>query len=397
MTALVGRFSEAFQAASINLSSARARPSFSAIIVVGFATVVLVCVAVFSMGRGISLTLDRSGSSSVDIAYSAGADSEFGSTLTPEAVEALRSVLSTVPGGGYLSASLVSSFTALRESNRQPSNVVIRGVDGVALQVTPIHLLRGRMFRAGMREVIVGEQASGQFKDLKVGDKIEAGDGTWSITGIFTSDSGLDESEVWADINMVRSAFRAGPASSSTRIKLSSTGNTGTLLANVLADPRLRVKIETQRAYNRRLGRWVVALASTVGVMLGSLFALAAVIGAINVMDAVIAGRSRELATLRAMGFRRSSVFGGLLIEGATLGVIGGLFGSLIAYILFNGLQTSTINPAGFTQTAFRFAVTPDLICYAVIAALSMGALAAVAPAIGAARSVIAEALRRND
>jgi putative ABC transport system permease protein len=397
MTALRSSWpGEILESAKVNLASAFARPALSIIVILGFAAAVVVCVSVLSVAQGISETLHASAAHDVAIVYSAASTAEMGSTLTAEAIGAIAAhpgimLQSDQP---IVSPSFLSSFVAQRAGSEIEANVTIRGVGPSAFQLYPdFQVVKGRTFRPGLAEVIVGEQAMRQFRGLSLGDRFEAGNTRWTVVGMFRNKRSASESEVWTDTEMLQSAFNVGDIFSSAHVKLQSAAALQTFEASIRSDPRLDVKVESQPAYNERLGRWVITLVSTAGVGIGILMGIAAIVGAVNIMNTSIAIRERELATLRAVGFRRSSVLLGVLIEGAVLGGIAGVAGAAIAFLGFNGYQTSTVNPLGFTQTAFTLAVTPRLVGAAIVWSIGMGVLGAFLPAMRAAWPTIARVL----
>lgn len=380
----------------MSLASARVRLGLTLVVIVSFAIVVAVCVSVLSIARGIDRTVSASGSPDIVVVYSAAADSEFGSTLSAEAIAIIQDhpSISRPAGRPLVSPSLVSSFGAHRKGTTLESNVVIRGITDAAFELNPnVKLIAGRSFQPGLAEAIVGARANLQFEGLSLGDRIRVGSVTATIVGIFESDVDLDQSEVWADVSLIQTAYGTGNVFSSARAKLTSPRMLEEFRAALASEARVNATVQTQRDYNARLGRWIIVLVSIIGSALAVLMGCAAILGATNVMDAAIAGRRRELATLRAIGFRRASVLFGVLVEGAVMGILGGVLGCAVAYLIFNGVQTSTISPAGFTQTAFTFAVTPDLIVISVACAAAMGILGALLPAISAAGTRVATVL----
>lgn len=374
------------------------RPMLPVIVILGFVTVVLVMVSVLSIGHGLSNTFTKSGSQDVAMVMSSGAFAEAVSHLTEADVQALGSEPGVVQGaqGPLVSPELITTVELPKRGSGVVSDVIMRGVTDVAFQVHPkVHVIAGRMFRSGVHEVIVGEQAVREYRDLSLGSKIRSGNDTWTVVGIFASNGSIHESEIWTDAQGLQTAFHMGNSYSSAYIKLTSPAAYQGFAAAVNKDPRLNVQVQTEKSYYSKFGTGAAHIINSAGIAIAILMALGAVIGAINLMYTHLAARNREMATLRAVGFRRVSVLSAVLLEGLVFGLIGGIVGGGIAYLVFNGYQAGTIVSA-VTQVDFQFAVTGGLLIGGIIFALIMGFVGGLFPAIRAARLPVAKALRET-
>jgi putative ABC transport system permease protein len=275
------------------------------------------------------------------------------------------------------------------------SNVPMRGIEPTAMRVRDeVSLVEGRMFEFGTNEVIVGRGASAQFTSLAVGDTVRSGQNEWPVVGVFEADGGVAETEIWADARTLQGAFRRGNSYQVVLARLDSTGSFDGFRDWLTSNPQVNVTIRREDEYYAGQSRALTSLIQGVGYGIAGLMGIGAIFGAILTMYTAVASRAREIATLRALGFNTWSVVISVLGESLALGAIGGAVGGITAYLAFNGYRTSTMNWQTFSQVAFAFRVTPELLVTGLIYALAMGLLGGLLPAIRAARLPIASALR---
>ncbi|HVA55612.1 MAG TPA: ABC transporter permease [Gammaproteobacteria bacterium] len=382
----------------LGFRNAIVRPMLPAIVIIGFIAVVLVMVSVLSIGHGLSNTFTNSGSQDVAIALTSGAFAEGVSHLSEADIQALGSEPGVAPGiqGPVVSPELITTVEVPKRGSGVVSNVVLRGVTADAFQVHPkVHVVDGRMFISGVHEVIVGRQAVREYRDMSLGSKIHSGSNTWTVVGIFASGGSIHESEIWTDAEGLQTAFHIGNSYSSAYIKLTSPSAYKAFAAAVNKDPRLNVQVEAEKSYYSKFGSGAGQIINSAGMAIAILMALGAIIGAINLMYTHLAARNKEMATLRAVGFRRMSVLSAVLLEGLVFGLIGGVIGGAVAYLVFDGYQAGTIAGA-VTQVDFQFAVTTGLLIAGIVFALFMGFIGGLFPAIRAARLPVAKALRET-
>jgi putative ABC transport system permease protein len=282
-----------------------------------------------------------------------------------------------------------------KRSTGTDANVPMRGVMQGALNVRDkLKLLQGRMFEWGKNEVIVGVGAVNQFEGLEVGGHLRVGRSNWPIVGIFSAGGGTGDSEIWTDSSVLQAAYNRGDTYQSVLIKLLSPDSFREFKEWLAADPRLNVKVLRQDEYYASQSKAVNKVINTLGYLIAALMAVGAVFGALNTMYSSVSARTREIATLRALGFGGGAVVVSVMIESMAVAILGGALGAVIAYFAFNGLETSTMSWPSFNQVTFAYAVTPDLLVQGIVWAVLIGLIGGLFPAIRGARLPIAAALR---
>lgn len=365
--------------------------------VVGIALVVVVLIGVLSIGSGFQQALGASGSPDSAIVLRSGADSEMVSGFELDATR----IIADAPGiarstnGALASPELFVIVDVPKLSTGTDANVPIRGLEPVAFDVRGnIRITEGRMFDWGKNEVITGVGAAREFSGLKPGGTVKVGREDWTVTGIFTANGGVAESEIWCDAKLLQAAYNRGDTYQSVYARLASAGSYHMFADYLTNNPQLNVKVQRQTDYYSDQSERMNKLITTLGFLIATLMALGAVFGALNTMYSAVSTRTREIATLRALGFGAGAVVVSLMLEALALAVAGGFLGGGLAYLAFNNLHTSTLNWQSFSQVTFAFAVTPDLLAKGTILAALIGLIGGIFPAIRAARLPIAAALR---
>jgi putative ABC transport system permease protein len=365
--------------------------------VFGIAGVVAVLVGVLSMGVGFRNALAASGAPDSSIVLRSGADSEMVSGFLRESTR----VIADAPGvartkdGPLASAELFVIINLPKRSTGTDANVPMRGVERAALKVREkLKMVDGRMFEWGKNEVIVGVGAANAFAGLDLGGKLRIGRREWPIVGIFSAGGGTAESEIWTDATVLQAAYNRGDTFQSVYVKLVSPGAFQAFKDALTTDPRLNVKVLRQTEYYAEQSTAVTRLITTLGYLIAALMAVGAVFGALNTMYSSVSARTREIATLRALGFGSGAVVVSVMIESLALAVIGGALGAILSYVTFNGLHTSTMNWNSFSQVTFAFAVTPDLLVQGIVWAVLIGLIGGLLPALRGAHLPIAATLR---
>ncbi len=381
----------------LNVSTIKERRGASIAAVVGVAGVVAVLVAVLSIAEGFRMTMRTHGGDDTAIVVRSGSDTEMTSILTRDDAN----IISQAPGvatnaqGPIASPELFVVVDVPKRSTGTEANVPLRGVSPQAFAVRgKIKIVRGRMFETGKNEVIVGEGAEHEFAGLEVGSTEHWGRSEWKVVGVFSTDGTVSDSEIWCDEGVLRPVYRRGNTYQSVHVRLTSPAAFTTFKDALTSDPRLNVKVERESAYYADQSRALVNVITGLGTLIAALMAVGAVFGALNTMYTAVAARTREIATLRALGFRGTPVVLSVLAESLLLALAGGVIGGLIAYLAFNGYQTATLNWQSFSQITFAFRVTPRLLVKGIVWALAMGILGGLFPAIRAARMPVATALR---
>jgi putative ABC transport system permease protein len=386
-----------FAIVAVNLRNIPARAGASLVAAIGIGGVVVVLIGVLSMSEGFRAVLQYSGRDDVAVVLRGGSNDEMSSGLSQEQTR----VIADAPGvrrdasGPIVSPELYVIIDVPARSTGTSANVPMRGVSASATQLRQrFRIAQGRMFRPGTFEVIVGKGAAGQFSGLELGAQPRWGTTRWRVVGIFEDSGSVAQGEIWTDATVLQNAYNRGTSYQSTRVQLLSAGTMEVFRRALAADPRLNVRVFTERAYYEEQSRILTSLVDTVGTGIAILMGLGALFGAVNTMYSTVASRTREIATLRALGFGALPVVASVLVESMVLGLAGGLVGCVIAYYAFNGMQTSTMNWASFSQITFAFTVTPQLIMRGLVYALLLALIGGLMPALRAARLPIVSGLR---
>ena len=397
MAGLINWFSQVASVSKFGLLSIPQRLGSVGAAVFGIAGVVAVLVGVLSMGAGFQQTLTASGSPDAAIVLRSGADTEMVSGFLRESTR----VIADAPGvardaeGPLSSPELFVIINLPKRSTGTDANVPMRGVERPALKVRDrLQIVEGRMFDWGKNEVIVGTGAAKEFAGLEIGGKLRVGRWDWPIVGIFSAAGGTAESEIWTDASVLQAAYNRGDTFQSVYVRLTSPEAFQEFKDALTTDPRLNVKVLRQTEYYAEQSIAVTKLITTLGLLVAILMAVGAVFGALNTMYSSVSARTREIATLRALGFGSGAVVASVMIESLALAVVGGATGAIIAYFAFNGIEAATMNWQSFSQVTFAFAVTPELLIRGIVWAVLIGLIGGLFPAIRGARLPIAAALR---
>jgi putative ABC transport system permease protein len=369
----------------------------SVVAVVGIAGVVVVFVSVLSIGEGFRAALVGAGSPDRAIVMRNGSASEMTSGLTGPETEIIKQAPGIARVGGKLMAAseMYVVIDLDKRSTGTPANVPIRGVEPTSFDIRPdLHLVEGRLLQFGTNEAVVGRAAVRQFSGIDLGSEYATKQMTLKIVGIFESNGSVAESEIWCDSKTLQGAYRRGNSYQSVLAKLDSPASFQPFKDWLSTNPQLNVTTKLESDYYAAQTQVMTSLINGIGYTIALLMGVAAVFGAILTMYTAVATRTREIATLRALGFNAWSVVASVLGESLSLAAIGGVAGGLLAYVAFNGYQTATMNFQTFSQVAFAFAVTPALLTQGVVYALVMGFVGGFFPAIRAARLPISVALR---
>ncbi len=381
----------------LNLRNLPQRVGSSVVAVIGVAAVVLVFAAVLSMAKGFERTMISAGSEDTAIIMRSGSTSELNSGFS----NAQTLIIAEAPGvlkdgdTAVMSSELYVVVDVKKKSSNTDANVPFRGVQSGAFDVRKdVSIAAGRMFEPGKNEIIVGRSAQQEFAGLDTGSTIRFGQTEWDIVGVFEAGGSVSESELWTDVRVLQGAYRRGNSFQSVRVKLQSEASLNELEAALETDPRINPDVTTEKEYYSGQAAPLSQFIKLIGYPLTILMAIGAVFGALNSMYSSVSVRGKEIATLRALGFGPLSILFSTMIESTILALVGGVLGGAIAYLAFNGFQVSTLNGASFSQVVFDFAVTGDLLIDGLYAALIIGALGGLFPAVRAARLPVAQALR---
>ena len=366
---------------------------------VGIAGVVTVLVGMLSIAEGFKKAMARGGAEDVAIVLRTGADSEMTSNLSREETR----LIADAPGiardasGPLVSAELFVIINLPKRSTGTDANVPLRGLELPAFAIRDeVKVVQGRRFEPGKNEIIVGTGAAAAFSGLDLGRTIKVGLNTWEIVGIFTADGSTAESEIWTDAAVLQPAYHRGTTYQSVYARLTSAGAFDSFKDALTTNPQLKVKVLRLSEFSAEQSELFAKVVTGLGKFIAGMMALGAIFGALNTMYGAISARTREIATLRALGFSSGPVILSILAESLALALLGGAVGAGLAYFAFNGMQTSTMNWQTFSQVTFAFAVTPALLVQAIIWAAALGLIGGFFPAIRAARLPIASGLRES-
>lgn len=379
-----------------NLRSMVVRKATAAMTAGGIAMVVAVFVMTLAIAQGFRATLVASGSPQNAIVLRKGATSEtVSAVLRPDVplVESLPQIARGADGRAIASPELVVIISLPRVTDNQAANVPARGVGLKAFDLRD-HLVfvEGRRFTPGTREINVGRLATGRFKGLSLGSDVRFGSNVWKVVGVFTADDAAFESEVWGDVDLMQPAFQRNGYQSMT-VRLADASMFDSFKAAVEGDPRLMLQPQREPDYYAEQSRPVTTLISVFGTFVTLILSIGAMAGAMNTMYAAVAYRTREIGTLRALGFGRLRIVSAFLAESIALALVGGAAGCILA-LPVHGLSTGTTNFSSFSEVAFKFRITPQLLVGGLVFAMAMGAIGGLLPAIRAARIPVARALR---
>lgn len=389
--------SQAVAVTALNVRNMRERITSSIVALVGITGVVTVLIGVLSISEGFRAVLDLSGSPDVAIVLRGGSSDEMSSGLSQEQTRIIgdSTDLARDGNGAIYSPELYVVVDVPMKSTLTPANVPLRGVSQQASKLRQdFRMIEGRNFVPGTFEIIVGEGAAQQFAGLVVGNKLRWGTTDWTVVGIFKDRGSVAESELWTDATVLQGAYNRGASYQSVRARLTSASAMTSFKDSLTKDPRLNVKVFSEQEYYAEQSRGMRTMISSIGTTIAVLMGLGAFFAALNTMYSAVSARTREIATLRALGFGGGPVVVSVLIEALLLALVGGVIGMAIAYFAFNGIRASTMNWASFSQITFAFTVTPGLLLQGLIYSIVIGLLGGLMPSLRAARMPITTGLR---
>jgi putative ABC transport system permease protein len=395
-TAFTRAGQQSWSVTKVGIATIPQRLGSASVVVVGIAGVVGVLVALLSMATGFETTLRETGTDDTVIVMRGGAQTELNSVIdhdTAVVVSQAPQVLHDAAGQPIASPELVVVASLPKRSDGLDGNVEIRGVGEHAWELRPnVKIIAGRKFQPGLRELIAGSKATGQFKDLSVGSNLKLNGQLWTIVGVFESGDSHN-SEVWGDTDVVGSTYRRGASTSSVSMRLTGADAFEAVKAGLTTDPRIKVDVSTTRQYYNQQSQAITQAIEVLGITVGIIMAVGAVFGALNTMYAAVAARAREIATLRAIGFRGLPVIVSVLLETMLLALLGGVLGAGIAWAVFDNYTASTLG-SNFSQVVFAFKVSPELLWSGLKWALAIGFIGGLFPAVRAARIPVTVGLR---
>jgi putative ABC transport system permease protein len=389
----------------INFKSFPQRFTASLVSMLSIGCVAAVMLSVLAMSEGMMKTLQLTGLDNTVLVMRAGAMSELQSVMFPVEVNILANnekVLKNKQEDAIVSAEMfVNAEVAYTqeiggaEVPQAPTSLALRGISKSTQQFRPnFRLVSGKMFVTGVRQLIIGQAIARRIPELSVGKKITLGGAQWEISGIFSDGNSVFESELWADIGMVQSDYRRGNTIQSIRLALNNIDDLPALEREWQDDPRLNIRVLSEKQFFADQASSLTRLIRWLGFPIAIVMALGAMVAALNTMYAAIASRSKEIATHKAIGFSPFAISTSILCEALLIAFVGGLFGILPLYLVFDGWTAATQNANNLSQMMFNFDISLLLAIKAMSLALFIGLLGGLLPALKAMRLPVTEALR---
>jgi putative ABC transport system permease protein len=383
-----------------NLRSLGVRRWTTAVTALGLALVVFVFTTVLMLATGVRETLRATGSADNAKIIRKGSQNEVQSGVLPEHLRLLSAAPEAAlgkEGKPLASPELMVLIFAQREgatTEEEGTNLNVRGVGPMAFEIHPPHSLDGRMFTPGTSEIVVGKKLAGRFKGMTLGGQVHFARRDWTVVGVMDQGGSAFDSELWGDIEQFEDAFARRPSFSSITLRLKDPSGLATLKARVENDPTLSsLEVEPEIDYWAAQSEATAIFVRVVGIFVVFIFSFGAVLGAMITMYAQVAARTREIGTLRALGFRRRAVLVSFVAESVILGVLSGVIGCAAAS-LWQLTSFRTMNFQTFSEMSFKFHMNGSVIISSMVFALVMGFAGGLLPAMRAARMPIVRATR---
>ena len=380
-----------------NVLSVRARWTSTIVAVLGIAGTVGVFVWMLAMARGFQAMLVASGSASNAMVRRAGSTSEMESVVTLDTVRIVDSApgVARGPQGPLVSAEVVVVAAMPMRATGTDANTQIRGVSPSVLSVRDgVRIVEGRMFHAGLNELVVGKNAARAYQGFDLGGKVKFGGGYWTVVGVFDAGGNAFDSEAWCDAAVLNQVYkRPTNIFQAVTVRLTDAAAFQAFKDTLTKDPRLDVTVDREVEYYAAQSQMLTTLIQRLGFFIALIMGIGAVFAALNTMYSAVSERGREIATLRALGFGSGAVVLSFVIESLLVALVGGILGALVV-IPFNGYTVGTMNWQTFSHVSFGFKITPALVLIGVAFSLVMGLVGGLPPALRAARRPIAVSLR---
>jgi len=364
----------------------------------GMALVVFVFTVVLMMSEGIRATLVATGQPDNFLVLRKGAGAEINSGISRDQaaiIESLPGIASNRDGQALVSKEPVVLNNLPKRSNGKPSNVTVRGTSALGLELRPqVKMVEGRMFRPGTSEIIAGRAVAQGFRGTGLGETLHFAQRDWVVVGIFDSGKTGFDSEIWGDSEQMMAAFRRN-AYSTIVFRLSDQSVAPQLKQAIDDDPRLQIDAKPEIQFYAEQSEALATFIRILGLSLSIIFSIGAIVGAMITMFAAVAQRVGEIGTLRALGFRRNAILMAFLLESLLLSLVGGVIG-LVAASWMQTVDISTTNFQTFSELAFQFKMSFEIIIKSLLFSLSMGFIGGFIPAWRASRKKIVDCLRES-
>jgi putative ABC transport system permease protein len=380
---------------SYNIRNLVERKGTSIMTALGIALTVAVLVVVLALVNGLASVFAASGDPSQLVILRKGTDAELSSSVSNDAYQRIRQlpgIAKNAEGDPYISPELVTVTNLVSVEAPLGMNVSIRGMLPIGLSMRKYTIEQGKNFEPGLKQCIVGDSIARRYPAARIGNTLHFGKSDWEVVGIFSAGESAANSEIWADLNQVRGDYEREGESSSLLVRTASADDMTALPEKIKADQNLLVNVLTEKAYYATMTASGLPL-QILGYSVAVIMAVGSAFAATNTMYAAVARRSREIGTLRALGFSKGSILRSFLLESVFLAMTGGVVGILLA-LPINGLRTGIGNFQTFSDITFKFRVGAMAIAVGLIFAALIGAVGGLLPAWAAARKNIIQAMR---
>ena len=369
----------------------------STLTIFGVGLVVFVFSAVLMLAHGLLVTLVATGSDDNVVIIRKASQSEVTSIIMREQWD-IVSTFSEIKLGAdnkpLFTNELYVLINLLKRDGDGNSNVTVRGVTEKSMELRPEITLTGRMYKPGTAEIIAGKSIAKRFKGCQIGEQVRFGSREWTVVGIFDAGGSAFDSEIWGDVDQMMDAFRR-PVYSSMTMKLNDPANLAAVVSRIEGDLRLQLEAKPEKEYYAAQSTATTSFITIVGVAICVIFSFGAIVGAMITMYAAVANRTKEIGTLRSLGFSRFSILATFLFEAFVISIAGGIIG-LIGASFLRFVEVSTVNFNTFSELAFNFRLDVQTMISAILFAVVMGFLGGFLPAVRASRLKIVESLRAN-
>ncbi|HQZ16186.1 MAG TPA: ABC transporter permease [Vicinamibacteria bacterium] len=382
---------------SYNIRNVRVRWQVTLLAISGIALVVAVFSILLSMSAGFQMALRATGRPDNALIVQRGSASELTSGVRIDdrnTILADDRIARRPDGSPLASWEWVVVMSLPKVDNGGSTNVTLRAVPPQAFEVRGgIDLVEGRNFQTGLDEVIVGRKIMGRIEGLKLGQQVKYMDKRFTVVGVFESRGGAFESEIWGDFNVMGAMFQRGAGSNSVVVRMKDASQIPALDKWIRSQPQMQLQAVPEPKYYSDQAGPLAAILKGLAAFVAFVMGVGAVFGAMNTMYAIVASRTREIGTLRALGFSRFSILSSFVMESVVLATLAGAIGILLAMPM-NGFSTGTAQTQSFSEVAFSFQLTPAILMTGMVFAALMGLVGGLLPALRAARMPITRALR---
>jgi putative ABC transport system permease protein len=380
---------------SYNFRNLVVRKTTTIMTALGIALTVAVLLAVLAMVNGLRMTLATTGDPLHVLVLRKGSTSEIVSNFTRSVFQDLKfkpGIARGKDGQPLASLEVVTVVNLASSEGQEGVNVTVRGLPPAGIEMRRgIHLTAGRWFQQGRREVVVGRPVAERYPEAGMGRKIRFGRGEWEVVGIIDAGAGAQGSEIWGDLNQVASDLQRLEVLSSALLEATDIISAKALINDINNDQRLNMTAQSEPEYYEAQTT-TAAPVEFIGIFVSMIMAVGSSFAAMNTMYAAVARRAREIGTLRVLGFSRLSILASFFLESVLLSALGGILGCLLVLPL-NGVTTG-IGTANFSETAFHFHVSPQIMMGGILFAIVLGSVGGLFPARMASKKEILAALR---